>query len=81
MPYVTDDVRAHHARLETAVADGLDAQRRCPVIDCHSFPSVALLYERADPKATRPQVCIGTDAFHTDQPLADAFVRAFESAG
>jgi N-formylglutamate amidohydrolase len=49
------------------------------VIDCHSFPSVALPYELAAPAKVRPDICIGTDNFHTSRELADAFVSAFQS--
>lgn len=73
--------RPHHRAFEAAVSRALDAFGRCLVIDCHSFPSVALPYERAEAEAVRPEVCIGTDAFHTGAGLAEAFVAAFEAAG
>ena len=73
--------RAHHDRLEAAVAAALDAFNRCLVIDCHSFPATALPYERADPAAVRPDICIGTDEFHTSVVLGSAFVRAFQREG
>lgn len=76
-----DWYRPHHARLEAAVTRALATHGRCLVIDCHSFPSVALPYERVEPDAVRPQICIGTDTFHTDARLADAFVEAFAEAG
>ena len=50
-------------------------------MDCQSFPSVALPYEQADPAVERPDLCIGTDDFHTDADVADAFVTAFREAG
>ena len=73
--------RPHHARLEAAVSAAVDACGRCLVIDCHSFPSVALPYELADPDVGRPDICIGTDAFHTSAELASAFVSAFQREG
>jgi len=76
-----DWYRPHHARLEAAVADALAAHGQCLVIDCHSFPSEALPYERAEPRAWRPDICIGTDAFHTHEWLAESFLAAFEEAG
>ena len=57
--------RPHHARLEAAVSAALDVHGHCLVIDCHSFPSVALPYEDADVAAVRPDICIGSDDFHT----------------
>lgn len=71
----------HHEQLEAAVAAAVDRHGRCVVIDCHSFPSVALPYERADPEVVRPDICIGTDDFHTSKALAGAFVSAFRRQG
>lgn len=71
----------HHARLEAAVTSVVEQHGRCLVLDCHSFPSVALPYERAEPLAVRPDICIGTDPFHTPHGLAQTFVHAFRHAG
>ena len=71
----------HHARLEAAVSAAIEAQGSCLVIDCHSFPSVALPYEDADVTAVRPDICIGSDDFHTPAELANAFVAAFQREG
>jgi len=73
--------RPHHARLEAAVAATLSSHNRCLIIDCHSFPSTALPYELADASSKRPDICIGTDDFHTDENLANAFVTAFQRGG
>ena len=73
--------RPHHARLEAAVATAIEQYGRCLVIDCHSFPSVALPYETADSSNARPDICIGTDDFHTSDELASAFTAAFQHAG
>lgn len=71
----------HHAALEAAVTRALDRHGRCVVIDCHSFPARALPYELATPAAERPDICIGTDDFHTPAPLTAAFVAAFAREG
>ncbi|MFN7642256.1 MAG: N-formylglutamate amidohydrolase [Burkholderiales bacterium] len=76
-----DWYRPHHACLEAAVAEALAAHGRCLVIDCHSFPSEALPYERAEPSERRPDVCIGTDEFHTPEWLAESFLAAFDDGG
>lgn len=73
--------RPHHAMLEAAVTAALERYGRCLVLDCHSFPSAALSYEMADPANARPDICIGTDAFHTSHDLTDAFTTAFAGAG
>lgn len=69
----------HQRELENAVSDAITRYGQCLVIDCHSFPSLALPYERAEPHLIRPEICIGTDDFHTDPELTKAFVSAFRS--
>ena len=76
-----DYYHPHHARLEAAVSAAIDLHGRCLVLDCHSFPSQALPYEFADARAKRPDICIGTDTFHTRDELGDAFMAAFQHAG
>lgn len=67
--------------MENAVAASLSAHGRCLVIDCHSFPNLRLPYEDRDASASRPDICIGTDEYHTTNALRDAAVSVFESAG
>lgn len=68
----------HHRRLATAVQERLTAFGHCLVFDCHSFPRIPLPTERS---GFRPDICIGTDPFHTPSGLRDAAVSAFENAG
>ena len=72
--------RPHHARLTAAVDDALGRSDRCVVIDGHSFPSVPLPYE-LDQSPDRPDICIGTDDFHTPPALGAAAVAAVRAAG
>jgi N-formylglutamate deformylase len=72
--------RPHHRRLEQLVEDALRQHGRAVVLDAHSFPSRPLPYERAA-SSDRPDICIGTDPFHTPAALRDAFVNAFASEG
>ncbi|MDM0113941.1 N-formylglutamate amidohydrolase [Variovorax sp. J22R133] len=71
----------HHVRLEAAVAASVERHGRCLVLGAHSFPDRPLPYERAAADAERPDICIGTDSFHTSEALARAFVTAFRRAG
>ena len=71
----------HHAQLETAVAAALEEYGKCLVIDCHSFPNTPLPYELAAPDSIRPDICIGTDEFHTSSELAKRFADEFRRAG
>ena len=61
----------HHAELERQVGRRLDAFGKCLVIDCHSFSGVPLPHE-PDKDPDRPDICVGTDGFHTPGRLADA---------
>jgi N-formylglutamate amidohydrolase len=70
----------HHAALTDAVASAMRKHGRCLVVDCHSFPSFPLPYE-LDQRPERPDICIGTDPFHTPAGLADEVVGFFRTYG
>lgn len=72
--------RPHHTALESAVAGTLDEQGRVLIIDCHSYPLQTLPFEIFDHE-TRPEIGIGTDAFHTGDLLASRAVWAFARRG
>ena len=72
--------RPHHRRLEYLVDGSLRQYGRTIVLDAHSFPSRPLPYERAA-SSGRPDICIGTDPFHTPAALRDAFAGTFASVG
>lgn len=72
--------RPHHDALTDAVAKAVREHGRCLVIDCHSFPSKPLPYE-LDQRSDRPDICIGTDPFHTPTELADEVTEGFQRLG
>ncbi len=59
----------YHALLETEVTRILARHGECLIVDCHSFTSRPLPFE-ADQTSRRPDLCIGTDSFHTPERLA-----------
>jgi N-formylglutamate deformylase len=68
----------------SAMADLVDARLaaagRAVIIDVHSYPSKPLPYElHAD--GPRPEICLGTDAFHTPRWLLAAARAAFQNRG
>lgn len=72
--------RPHHARLQRCVSDAIAQHGRALVIDCHSFPERPLPYE-PDQRASRPQICIGTDDYHTPPALQAAMQEGFAARG
>jgi N-formylglutamate deformylase len=70
----------HHLALGNAVQSALDAHARCLIVDCHSFPSVALPCDM-DQAPGRPDICIGTDSFHTPDWLTASAIERFAAAG
>jgi N-formylglutamate deformylase len=72
--------RPHHLKLERMVNDVITRSGGCLIVDCHSFPSVALPYE-LDQTEHRADFCIGTDSFHTPLVIRDAIVAATREEG
>ena len=70
----------YHAALEGLVAATLDAFGTCLVIDAHSFATVPLPSE-GDQDPDRPDVCLGTDPFHTPRALAAGLAAALGEEG
>ena len=68
----------HHQQLTAMACDVLNTHDRCLIIDCHSFPAEPLDYETDQ---YRPDICIGTDAFHTLPSLEIYLSDAFEELG
>jgi N-formylglutamate deformylase len=70
----------HHSRLERMVNEIAARLGACLIVDCHSFPSVALPYE-LDQGGYRADFCIGTDPFHTLPWVRDKLVAAAQGRG
>lgn len=52
----------------------------CLIVDCHSFPLIALPYE-LDQTSKRADICIGTDPFHTPPAICSAILSAAKEEG
>lgn len=65
----------HAAAMTDAVDEALAEHGRAVIIDIHSYPTERLPYEVVD--AFRPEICVGTDDFHTPPWLLDAVREAF----
>lgn len=54
----------YHEELTQKVDNILGSYGRCLIVDGHSFPSHPLMFEKNKEKP-RPDICIGTDEYHT----------------
>lgn len=72
--------RPWHRMLSRLVDEALEAFGTCLVLDCHSFGTTPLPSER-DQTPDRPDVCVGTDPFHTPPELAGALQEALRGQG
>ena len=68
----------HHNNLTRMVDSCLEQHDQCLIIDCHSFPAQPLPYEL---DRNRPDICIGTDTYHTSAELKNCLSKAFEGSG
>ena len=56
------------------------ANKRCLIINGHSFPVLPLAYE-LNQTAFRPDFCLGTDDFHTSEELVAKVEKELQSLG
>lgn len=70
----------YHKVLELAVAERLGQYGHAIIVDGHSFPYKPLPYE-LNQDNDRPDICIGTDEFHTPGELTERMCNAFEGMG
>lgn len=70
----------HHQSLFEATQGELGRSQKVLIIDCHSFPSIPLPYEPVQDKS-RPDICIGTDEFHSPQWLTTGLSEGFFNLG
>jgi N-formylglutamate amidohydrolase len=70
--------RPFNRAMEKEVQGLLDTFNRCLILDCHSFPSKPLPYE-LDQNAHRPDICLGTDSYHTPIKLVEIAEKFFQT--
>lgn len=70
----------HHSVFESQVEEMLKEYRQCLIIDAHSFSSIPLPYELHS-QDFRPDICIGTDDFHTPKEVIKYFYNTFSDLG
>jgi len=70
----------HQRALQALVGTALREHGRCLIVDAHTFPSTPLPCD-LDQAPGRPDICIGSDPFHTPAWLEQAAVAAFGGRG
>lgn len=70
----------HHKRLNEAAGSELRRYGTAFILDCHSFPSTPLPYEM-DQDPDRPDICIGTDPFHTPPEITETMQQVVAAEG
>ena len=72
--------RPHHKKLSDAVDSELEKDGNSLIIDCHSFPNEAYPFN-SDYKQKRPDICLGTDEYHTPKELLHKVKKFFLEKG
>ena len=67
----------YHSVITKEVQELLAKNGKCLIIDAHSFPAIPLPYENPL-EIKRPQICIGTDPYHTPEDLIQMVQNFFE---
>ncbi len=70
----------HHERLANMAQERIQAFGGCIIVDLHSFSPVPLPYE-PNQDDDRPDICIGSDGFHTPDQLKGFAGRFFCDRG
>jgi len=67
----------YHKAITKEVEELVAKFGECLIIDAHSFPAIPLPYENSQ-KMERPQICLGTDPYHTPEYLTKYIQTFFE---
>lgn len=70
----------HHQKLTLMAERILEEKGHCLIIDCHSFPSRPLPYELVQ-DSRRPDICLGTDDYHTPPEISEKLKDLFRETG
>ena len=72
--------RPYHDEMNRLVRASVEQFGHCFFIDCHSYPEHKLPYE-IDGNGERPDVVLGTDPYHTPEPLIEQIQSLTLNAG
>lgn len=74
--YSEDTYDQYHYDLNSMVYSHIGYFPIVTIVDCHTFNDIPLQWEAPGP---RPDICIGTDDFHTPQDLVMELTKYFHS--
>jgi len=77
--YLNALYRPYFDQFNQLIENCLKKFGKCLILDCHSFPSRPGLYE-LDQRKDRPDICLGTDSFHTPLKLAKCLTANFNKS-
>jgi N-formylglutamate amidohydrolase len=66
----------YHEKLTNLVAQKLERYSECLIIDCHTFSNTPFQRDM-NQTLPRPDICIGTDPFHTPLKLTEIIAEHF----
>lgn len=70
--------KKYHNDFNDLVDEKLKENGFCTIIDCHSFNEEKLPFES---NLERPEICVGTDSFHTPKWLTEKTINFFSGEG
>jgi N-formylglutamate deformylase len=70
----------HHKKLESITEEKLKKYNSSLIVDCHSFTDEPFKSD-IDKKFNRPDICLGTDEYHTPDWLLKKLKNGFERNG
>lgn len=70
----------YHEDLSKKVFEKLNKYDNCLIIDCHSFNNIPTNRD-IDQAPNRPDICIGSDSFHTPPDLVEFLATYFTGLG
>ena len=71
-----DFYQAYHGALNELTAECLKKFGYCIILDCHTYPDKPRQYDM-NKRGKRPEICLGTDIFHTPKSLTNSFKKRF----
>jgi N-formylglutamate amidohydrolase len=72
--------RPHHKQLNLLVEKAINGFGQALIVDGHSFPDIPLPCD-SNQEFPRPDICLGTDSFHTPEWIIELAKAQFEKQG